>query len=130
MCSVGDIILIKKFTDENGEVVPVHPFVVVDDQEDKIRGLDFDLVCVLMSSFKNRKHKKDKLKLKQNLEITVKDGVKKDGFLKANTLHYFLKKDTDYILVAKVDDDLLDELLDLIQELNSIITNTTNLQPA
>lgn len=36
MCCVGDIILIKEFKNEDGQVIPIHPFVVVDDQEDKI----------------------------------------------------------------------------------------------
>lgn len=57
--------------------MPIHPFVVVDDQEDTIQGLDFDMVGVLMSGFKNDEHRRKKLSMRQNLEITVEDGVKK-----------------------------------------------------
>lgn len=127
MCCVGDIILIKEFKNEDGQVIPIHPFVVVDDQEDKIQGLDFDMVGVLMSSFKNDEHRRRKLSMRQNLEITVEDGVKKDGYLKANQLHYFKKENTNYITVGKVDDDLLEALLELIQTLNRVIVNTRNL---
>lgn len=109
--------------------MPIHPFEVVDDQEDTIQGLDFDMVGVLMSGFKNDEHRRKKLSMRQNLEITVEDGVKKDGYLKANQLHYFKKEITDYVTVGKVDDDLLEALLELIQTFNKIIVNTRNLVP-
>lgn len=127
MCCVGDIILIKNFKNEDGKKVSMHPFVIVDDQEDIIKGLDFDMVGVLMSSFKNEEHRLKKLSYKQNIEITVKDGVKKNGYLKANQLHYFQKRNTDYIVLGKVDEKLLCTLINLIQELPYLIINTENL---
>ena len=72
-----------------------------------------------------------KLSMKQNLEITVEDGVKKDGFIKANQIHYFQKDKLDYIVVGSVTPELFAELMKLIEELfkdEEILVNTSNLK--
>lgn len=130
MCRVGDIILIIKYIGEDGTRQRNHPFIVLNDSEGKIEGLPFDLTCSVMSSFKNEKHRKKKLSMKQNLEITVEDGVKKDGFIKANQIHYFQKDKLDYIVVGSVTPELFTELMKLIEELfkdEEILVNTSNL---
>lgn len=102
----------------------------MNDSEGKIEGLPFDLTCSVMSSFKNEEHRKKKLSMKQNLEITVEDGVKKDGFIKANQIHYFQKDKLDYIVVGSVTPELFAELMKLIEELfkdEEILVNTSNL---
>ena len=114
MCRVGDIILIRKYIGEDGTRQRNHPFIVLNDSEGKIEGLPFDLTCSVMSSFKNEEHRKKKLSMKQNLEITVEDGVKKD----------------DYIVVGSVTPELFAELMKLIEELfkdEEILVNTSNL---
>ena len=125
MCRVGDIILIRKYIGEDGTRQRNHPFIVLNDSEGKIEGLPFDLTCSVMSSFKNEEHRKKKL-----LEITVEDGVKKDGFIKANQIHYFQKDKLDYIVVGSVTPELFAELMKLIEELfkdEEILVNTSNL---
>lgn len=82
MCRVGDIILIRKYIGEDGTRQRNHPFIVLNDSEGKIEGLPFDLTCSVMSSFKNEEHRKKKLSMKQNLEITVEDGLRKMALLK------------------------------------------------
>lgn len=130
MCRVGDIILIRKYIGQDGTRQRNHPFIVLNDNEGQIQGLPFDLTCSVMSSFKDEEQRERKLSYKQNLEITVEDGVKKDGFIKANQIHYFQKDKLDYIVVGSVTPELFNELMKLIEELfeeEKILVNASNL---
>jgi len=73
MCKIGDIIVIEKYIGEDGKMIHRHSFVVISDKEGYIEGLKYDLVTNVMSSFKNEKHKKKKLKYKQNVKIVDKN---------------------------------------------------------
>lgn len=131
MCKVGDIILINKYYSENNEELSRHPFVVVNDESGQIEGLPFDLVCSVMSSFKSKEQRKKKLSYPGNLEITIDDGVQKNGFIKANQLHYFLKNKLDYTVLGSVNEDLFNDLITLIQQLfqeEEIIVNINNIK--
>ncbi len=44
MCKLGDIIVVDEFKNEVGEVVSKHSFVVIDDNNDCIEGLNYDFV--------------------------------------------------------------------------------------
>lgn len=67
-----------------------------------------------MSSFKSDKHKRLKLKYIENIEIN-----KKDGYIKADQLHYFSKSKTTYYVVGQVDGDVLIRILERIQYLDT-----------
>lgn len=136
MCKSGDIIVIKEFRDESGEKVPKHSFVVINDEKDFIEGLKYDFVCNMMCSFHNDKHKKKKLRYKENLPIKEKviKGNKinsKEGFIKANQLYYFNKNSIEYKIIAHMEPKLLEELINLILILQSdgkLKIITTNLK--
>lgn len=53
----------------------------------------------------------------RNHPFIVLNGVKKDGFIKANQIHYFQKDKLDYIVVGSVTPELFAELMKLIEEL-------------
>lgn len=130
MCRVGDIILVKEYKGDDGVKQDQHPFIVLNDNEGTIEGLPFDLTCSVMSSFKSEEQRERKLARKENKEITVQDGVEKDGFIKANQIHYFLKNQIDFMVIGAVTPELFVELNQLILELydeEKIIINTTNL---
>ena len=136
MCKIGDIIVVEKYIDDDGKTVDKHhSFVVIDDNHDKIQGLEYDLVANVMSSFKNEEHRKRKLRYKENIEITSEyivpsKGNNKSGYIKADQLFYFDKKKIDYYVFAHIDDQLLDELIKIIIELrvkNKIKMNIQNL---
>ena len=38
MCKLGDVIIIKEFKNENGEIVSRHSFVVINDEPDFVEG--------------------------------------------------------------------------------------------
>ncbi len=57
MCKLGGIIVIKKYKDR-GNNLSRHSFVVIDYEPGAIRGLSYDLVCNVMSSFKSKEQKK------------------------------------------------------------------------
>lgn len=50
MCNVGDIIVVNGYND-NGKTIGRHSFVVLNDDAGKIQGLDYDIICNVMSSY-------------------------------------------------------------------------------
>ena len=125
MCKLGDIIIINEFKSLEGDIVPKHSFVVINDEEDYVEGLKYDFVSNMMCSFHNEDHKKKKLRFEENLpireELISGDKINsKDGYIKADQLYYFDKS---------MDDELLDDLVQLILLLNekgklkNVITN-------
>lgn len=133
MCKLGDIIVIDEFIGEDGKKISKHSFIVVDDEKDSIKGLDYDFVSTIMSSFKDEKHKEKVLSYKVNKEIKNKDlkgefKLKKSSYIKANKLYYFDKNKIVYHVLARITDEYLDDLVKMILNLSeqdkiSIITN-------
>lgn len=134
MCKLGDIIVVKEFKNEIGETIPRHSFVVINDEEDYVEGLRYDFVSNMMCSFHNNEHKNKKLKFEENLEVK-EDSIsgekinKKSGYIKADQLYYFDKNLIEYQVIAHMEAELLDELVQLILILNekgllkNILTN-------
>lgn len=134
MCKLGDIIVVDEFKDNSGVVVPKHSFVVINDEPDCIQGLQYDFVSNVMCSFHNEKQKQHKLKIESNLEVTPNDisGASlnsKSGYIRADELFYFAKSKIKYKVIAHMNEDLLDELVQLIIKLHdagkekNVITN-------
>lgn len=119
MCKFGDVVVINRFKNENGDIISKHSFVVVDDNENYIKGIKYDFVASMMCSFHELNHKKKKLKYEENL--LIKENLvsgkfinEKEGYLKADQLYYFDKSLIDYKVIARIDDELLDNLVELI----------------
>lgn len=110
MCKIGDIIIINHFKNEMGEDVARHPFVVLSTKNGMIKSMRFDIVAILMSSFKNEIHREKKLAYDVNFEIKKEEGVKKDSFLKGNQLYCFQRDKTDFFKVGSIDIDVFLEL--------------------
>ena len=134
MCKLGDIIVVKEFKGEDDIIVPKHSFVVINDEKNFIEGFRYDFIANMLCSFHNEEHKKKKLKYEENIEINEnrihgKDINNKTGYIKADQLYYFDKDKIEYKVLARVDDELLVELVQLILKLNNegklknIITN-------
>lgn len=136
MCKLGDVIVVKEFRNEYGEIVPKHSFVVINDEPDYVEGFRYDFVSNMLCSFHSEEHKNKKLRFKQNLplqeeKISGSSINNKEGFIKADQLYYFDKNKIEYKVLAHVDAELLDELVQLILELKEegllkpIYTNIT-----
>lgn len=134
MCKLGDIIVVNKFKDKDGNIIPKHSFVVINDEADFIEGFEYDFISNVMCSFHNEKHKKHKLKIKSNLEIKPyqvhgKKLNSKGGYIRADDLFYFKKSKIEYKVIAHIENELLDTLVQLIIMLHdehkerNIITN-------
>lgn len=136
MCKVGDIIVVDNYISEDCTVLPRHSFVVIDDNANEIRGLKYDFVANVMSSFKSEEHKQKKLRFKENVGITSNDIVSgskngKDGYIKADQLYYFNKNKLNYYVLATISEDLLTDLIKLIVELeleDRLKQNTKNIE--
>lgn len=136
MCKLGDIIVVNEFKDRSGITVPKHSFVVINDEPDFMEGYAYDFISNVMCSFHNDEHKKRKLSFEGNLEIDKNkiegNGINaKDGYIRADELFYFKKENIEYKVIAHMDDELLDELVQLILELDRkdrLVQTTTNLE--
>ena len=123
MCKLGDIIVVNKYTSEEGKEIGRRSFVVIDDNPNSIRGIDYTFVTTVISSFKSKKHRDKKLKYKGNIEVFyfekygLKTEFKNSSYIKADKLFYFNKDKIDYYFFGRVTDDLLDELIKLIIQL-------------
>ncbi len=131
MCKVGDIILVNKYKHGNKELSR-HSFVVLSTEGGSVRGLDYDLICNVMSSFKDEEQKKRKLAYPGNLEVAhdgtnVPSGNTKGGYIKAEQFYYFDKDSIDYMVIGNVTIELFTALMRLIDELDEIEEITDNL---
>ncbi|NLL52278.1 MAG: hypothetical protein GX248_06190 [Peptococcaceae bacterium] len=120
MCNVGDIIVIENFQ-HNGKKLGRHSFVVLSDDGGQIQGLDYDLICNIMSSFKDEKQKKKKLSFPGNFPIVPEDletieGNNKSGYIKAEQLYYFNKAKITFIVIGSLKEEIFNLLLQFIEE--------------
>lgn len=131
MCKRRDIILVTDFK-SHGSSVGVHPFVVIDDEAGEIKGLPFDMICNMLSSFKSPEQRARKLSYPGNYPITasntrVPGGNNKDGYIKTDQFYYFNKDRIDYKIIGEMDEDTFNDLMDFINqsdlELEIIIDN-------
>lgn len=122
MCKTGDIILIKSYKD-NQSILGRHSFVVLSDEAGEIRGLDYDIICNVMSSFKNDEQRKKKLSYPGNFPITHDDKVTnpdngKAGYIKADQLYYFNKEKIDYVVIGSMKPEIFNLLIEFIEGLD------------
>lgn len=120
MCKIGDIILIKKYKDGNNQLGR-HSFIVIDDRNDSIEGLPYDMICNVLSSFKNDEQKERKLRYKGNFPISHDDTMTNpdngnNGYVKADQLYYFKKDKIEYRVIGNVLPDILSLLFEFISE--------------
>ena len=123
MCQIGDIILVynpKRFN----KAIGMHSFVVLDDSQGSIRGVDFDFIGLLMSSM-DTDEKHDKLmQYDGNFSITPDEqdidnrGNGKRACIKAEQFYYFNKNKIKYKVIGKLEKDIFNLLIEFIQELN------------
>ena len=115
MCEVGDIILVTNYK-HGGEKIKRHSFVVISDEAGQIQGLDYDIICNVMSSFKDEAQCRKKLSYAGNFPITPDDsnvinGNLKDGYIKAEQFYYFNKANTDFIVIGNMKEDVFELLI-------------------
>lgn len=122
MCKIGDIILIKRYKDGANQIGR-HSFIVIDDRKDIIEGLPYDMICNVLSSFKNEEQKSRKLAYDGNFPISHDDTItnphnRNDGYVKADQLYYFNKSKIDYQVIGNILPDVLNLLFEFIEESN------------
>lgn len=124
MCKVGDIIVVKNYK-SHGREINRHSFVVLSTDKGQIQGLDFDLVCNVMSSFHSEEHRINKLRYQGNLEYSadrecIKKGHSKEGYIKADQFYYFDRNKIDFYVLGNVEPELFNELLVFIGGLENV----------
>ena len=132
MCKKRDIILVEKFKSQGADV-GIHSFVVLEDNGGEIKGLRFDMICNVLSSFKSAKQRAKKLTYPGNYPITATDvtvpgGNHKDGYIKADQFYYFDKSKITYHVIGQMKAEAFNDLIDFINESTfEIETITDNL---
>ena len=119
MCKIGDLIVITKYK-HAGEDISKHTFVVIDDEHGEICGLDYDFVCNVLSSFKDEKHKAEKLRYEGNVgflnsQTHTDPNNGKDGYIKVNQLYYFNKDSIEFVRIGEFDKNFFERLLRYIE---------------
>lgn len=130
MCKLGDIILVDKYNDRE-QAISKHSFVIVNDEGGTISGLSYDIVCNVMSSFKNEEQKKKKLSYPGNFPVLYGDsdvpgGNRKDGYIKAEQLYYFDKEKLDFEVIGYLLPEVLERLIKFIEELEIPLVHITD----
>ena len=130
MCSLGDIILVDAYK-HAGRELSRHSFVVISNESGKIQGLDYNLVCNVLSSFKNDQQRAKKLGYPGNFGVTHNDtiipkGNEKDGFVKAEQLYYFNTDKLNYIVIGSMRPEVFNNLLEFISNLDVPIVEFTD----
>jgi len=133
MCRVGDIIVIKNY-ESHGKKLDRHSFVVLGIGNGEIEGMDFDMVCNVMSSFHSDEHRESKLRFHGNIEYAPSDenvpgGHGIGGYIKADQLYYFKRDLIEYYVIGSVSPELFIRLKEFINRLDSIERITDNLEP-
>ena len=132
MCKVGDIILVKKYKSEN-KILGKHSFVVINDNNGTIEGMPYDMVCNVLSSFKDDEQKERKLSYPGNFPIANEDTITnpdngKSGYVKTDQLYFFNKDTIDYKVIGIIDPDIFNLLIEFINQSDfDLVAITDNL---
>lgn len=129
MCKIGDIIVIDKYR-KDGFNLSRHSFIVIEDNNGKICGFDYDMIGLVMSSF-GGKDKVKKLKYPGNLEIKPSDriiyngGNNEEGFVKTEQFFYFNKNNIKFIKIGEVTKEVFEDIIEYIENLKVPIQQIT-----
>lgn len=120
MCKKRDLILVEKY-ESTGIPIGRHTFVVIEDTKGEIRGVSYDMVCNVLSSFKDDEQRKRKLSYAGNFPITasdtsVKDGNSKEGYIKADQFYYFKKEKIEYQVIGSISREKFKLLMEFIND--------------
>lgn len=120
MCKVGDIILVRKYL-SNGTPLQKHSFIVIDDNNGEIHGLEYDWICNVLSSIKDDTQRKKKLSYPGNIEIKSNNMITnphngKDAYIKADQLYFFKKDKLDYRVIGQVTEEALNDIIQFIED--------------
>ena len=126
MCKVGDIIVVDQYKDST-KTLSRHSFVVIDDKNGQIEGFSYDMICNVLSSFKDEKQIKRKLSYPGNFPIANEDTItcpnnNKDGYIKTDQLYFFAKDKINYTVIGSVKEDIFNLIMEFINESDFQIT--------
>lgn len=129
---VGDIIVVRNYK-SHGKTLGQHSFVVIDTNGGQIQGLDYDVVCNVMSSFHSEQHRQHKLSFPGNMEYSsideqIQNGHGKNGFIKADQFYFFNLQELDYYVIGSITPNLSYALQEFVKQLKRIEFITDNLK--
>lgn len=126
MCKIGDILLIYNAKNE-GKLVGMHPFIVLDDNNGVVSGMyTYDFIGLLLTSADTEEKKERLRKIEGNFPIAEDDKIMNTGksddnrysFVEADQFFFFDKDKIKYIHLGKIEPDIYNLIIDFIQELS------------
>lgn len=130
MCNVGDIILVDDYV-HNGVQIGKHSFVVLSIESGQIEGMEYNLMCNVMSSFKNQQQKQHKLSYPGNFPVEIGDRFvandnNREGYIKADQLYFLDTNNLNFKVIGSLESDFFNLLLDFIENLTTEIEYITD----
>ena len=127
MCKCGDIILVYEYKSQGSEISK-HSFVVINDKNGIIEGLSYDIICNVLSSFKDEFQRQHKLAYPGNFpvdtdDVKINNGNNRNGYIKADQFYYFDKNKLKYKVIGTMNEAAYGELVDFIMTSNFKIEN-------
>ena len=126
MCKIGDILLIYNAHNQ-GRVVGMHPFIVLDDTNGVVHGIySYDFIGLLLTSADTEERKKWLRAIEGNFPIAQDDKIMDNGkshdnrysYVEADHFFYFDKSKIKYMHIGTIDPDIYNLITEFIQELN------------
>ena len=120
MCKIGDIILVDHYK-HGSKSIGKHSFVVIGDDNGSIQGMNYDLLCNVLSSIKSDEQRKRKLKYPGNFPIANEDTLTdpnngKNSYIKTDQIYLFNKSKLQYHVIGYIKPDILDLIVEFINE--------------
>ena len=127
MCKCGDIILVYEYK-SHGSEISKHSFVVINDKNGIIEGLSYDIICNVLSSFKDEFQRQHKLAYPGNFpvdtdDVKINNGNNRNGYIKADQFYYFDKNKLKYKVIGTMNEAAYGELVDFIMTSDFKIEN-------
>lgn len=125
MCKIGDILLIYNAKDRTP--IGRHPFIVLDDKADVVRGIyAYDFIGLLISSANTQEKKERLAKYDGNFPLVEDDKIvdsarmtdNRFSYVKADQFFYFDKNRIKYIQIGVLNKDIHELIAEFIEELN------------
>lgn len=123
MCKIGDILLI--YNARNRRPVGMHPFIVLDDNNDIVSGIySYDFIGLLMTSADTPEKRERIGNIEGNFPIDPEDKNCPSGesdnrysYVEANQFFYFSKDKIKFTHIGTLDPEIYNLIIEYIEEL-------------
>lgn len=113
-----DVIWVFSYIDADGNPVGQHPFIVIEDRAGSIEKKPYRFIGLACSSYKSRSHKLARVfdRTIVNIYASAGSGLKKDSFVKCDTLVYF--NEPPHNVIGSIDQQAWKDILRCVKDID------------